>query len=356
MVILEINTEKNWRGGEKQTLLTAEGLIQQGHTVHLACKTHSALYQKATSKNIPIIAIRSNIQLFLFLVFKGSRYNIIHAHTAKALTPCALAKPFYAAKVVFSRRHYKVPASFFSKWKYNAADYITTISHYIKNRLVQADITTPIDVIYDASILIQPNAIRIENEYKTFAQSNKKILATVAAFEEEKDPFTLVKAIEKLYNKRTDFIFIHFGSGSLLDQVKQLIIEKNLKSVYFFMGQTPAIEELYSLFDVFVMASKNEGFGSSVIDAFLNKVPVVSTDAGGLNELVTERGYVAKTENAADLFEQIQSCLSNSNEELIANAFEFATTQLSSESIQQQYAELFFRLTQPTIHPTQRKV
>jgi len=356
MTVLEINTEKNWRGGEKQTLLTAEGLIHQGFTVQLACKVNSVLYQKARSKNISTIAIRSNIQLFLFLLFNGSRYSIIHVHTSKALTPCVLSKPFHSAKIIFSRRHYKTPSSFFSKWKYNTADYITTISQYIKNRLMKAGVKGPIDVIHDASILMPANAARVENEYNTYTRTNKQILATVAAFEAEKDPYTLVEAIAKLHATRTDFIFLHFGSGSLLDEVKQLVVDKKLESVYFFMGQTHSIEELYTLFDVFIMASKNEGFGSSVIDAYLNKVPVVSTDAGGLKELVSNRGYVAKTGNATDLFEQIQACLTHSNETLIANAFAFATTQLSTEYIQQQYAELFLKLTQPTVHPTQGEI
>jgi glycosyltransferase involved in cell wall biosynthesis len=356
MVVLEINTEKNWRGGEKQTLLTAEGLIHQGHIVALACKKDSILLQKAHAKNISTIAIHSNIQLFLFLLFNGSKYNIIHVHTAKALTPCVLSKPFHSAKIVFSRRHYKTPSSFFSKWKYNAADYITTISQYIKNRLVDAGIKKAIDVIYDASTLMPANRARIEDEYNAYTKETKKILATVAALEDEKDPHTLVEAIEKLHAIRTDFIFLHFGSGSLLDEIKQLVIEKKLESVYFFMGQTHSIEELYTLFDVFIIASKNEGFGSSVIDAFLNQVPVVSTDAGGLKELVSNRGYVAKTGNATDLFEQIQACLTHSNGTLISNALDFATTQLSSEYIQQQYAELFLKLTQPTVHPTQGEI
>lgn len=356
MRILEINTEKDWRGGEKQTLLTAEGLLDKGHTVHIACKKNSILHQKSQSKNISTIALHCNFQLFIFLLFKGSSYSLIHVHTAKALTPCVLSKPFHSAKIVFSRRHYKTPSSFFSKWKYNAADYITTISLYIKKRLQEATIHVPIDVIHDASILIPPNILRIESEYKKFTQTGKKIIATVAALEDEKDPYTLVDAIVKLHATRTDFIFLHFGSGSLLIKLKQLILEKNLESVYILMGQTPAIEELYSLFDVFVMASKNEGFGSSVIDAFFNKVPVVSTDAGGLNELVRERGYVSKTGDAGDLFDQIQYCLSNPNGARITNAYTFATTQLSTEFIQKQYEQLFFRLTQPTVDPTQGKI
>lgn len=349
MRILEINTEKGWRGGEKQTLLTTEGLLQKKHEVILVCKKKSVLHQKAISRSIPHVAISSNIDLFFYLILNARTFDIVHTHTAKALTPCVLAKSFVNAKVVFSRRHYRVPSSFFSKWKYNSADFITTVSQYIKRRLTDAGITSPIEVIYDASILFIPNTVRIQHEFNKFISKEKKIIATVAAFEHEKDPFTLLDAIEKLSKLRNDFVFLHFGSGSLEAEIKQAIIDRNLQSVYYCLGQTSSIEELYSMFDIFVMSSKNEGFGSSVIDAFLNKVAVVSTDAGGLKELVTGRGYLAESGNAQSLSEQLNLCLSNPSEENIDKAYHFATTELSNATIQRKYEELFIKLAQPAV-------
>lgn len=356
MRILEINTEKNWRGGEKQTLLTTEGLLQLGHDVTLICIKNSVLHQKAVSRKIPHVAFVSNGLLFFYLLFFGRKYSIIHTHTAKSLTPCILAKVFFNAKVIFSRRHYKVPSSLFSRWKYNAADYITTVSEYIKTQLINKGIKVPIEVIYDASIRVNPNTIRIQHEYTRFKTSGKKIIATVAAFEYEKDPYTLLNAIEKLSRERNDFIFLHFGSGSLENEIKQAINNRKMQSVYFCLGQTSSVEELYSMFDIFVISSKNEGFGSSVIDAFLNKVAVVSTDAGGLKELVSGRGYVAQTENAQSLFEQLNLCLSNPSVEIIDKAYDFAQTELSTETIQRRYEALFIELTQPAVKPAKSKV
>lgn len=349
MRILEINTEKGWRGGEKQTLLTAEGLAQKGHGITVVCKKKSALHQKVVSENIPHVALKNNVDLFFYLMLHARKFDIIHTHTAKALTPCILAKTFFNTKVVFSRRHHKVPSSSFSKWKYSSADFITTVSQYIKARLTNAEIKAPIEVIHDASILVLPNQRRIQHEFNRFILSGKKIIATVAAFEDEKDPYTLLNAIEKLSTVRNDFVFLHFGSGRMEQEIKQAITTKNMQAVYYCLGQTHTIEELYSMFDVFVMSSKNEGFGSSVIDAFLNKVPVISTDAGGLKELVTGRGYLAETGNAQQLFEQINTCVSNPSAELVAKAYDFATNDLSSPSIQKQYEQLFIQLTQPAV-------
>jgi glycosyltransferase involved in cell wall biosynthesis len=351
MRILEINTEQYWRGGEKQTLLTTEGLLQKSHDVVLLCKKNSTLHQKAISRAIPYVSISSNIDLFFYLIINARKFDIIHTHTAKSLTPCILSRFTHNTKVVFSRRHHKIPSSFFSKWKYNAADFITTVSQYIKKRLVDGGISAPVKVIHDASIFVVPNPIRIQHHYNKYLRLGKKIIATVAAFEHEKDPHTLLAAIEALSKVRTDFIFLHFGSGSLEYEISQEITHRNLGSVYYCLGQTNSIEELYSMFDVFVISSKNEGFGSSVIDAFLNNVPVVSTDAGGLKELVEGRGYLAETGNPQCLCEQINKCLSSDSSEQIKKAYLFASTELSTDTIQTQYEELFTRLTNPTVHP-----
>jgi len=236
-----------------------------------------------------------------------------------------------------------------SKWKYNSADYITTVSQYIKTCLTNTGIKAPIEVIHDASIRINPNPIRIQHDFNRFLFSGKKIIATVAAFEHEKDPYTLLDAIEKLSRLRNDFVFLHFGSGSLESGIKQAIKERKLQTVYYCLGQTSSIEELYSMFNIFVMSSKNEGFGSSVIDAFLNKIAVVSTDAGGLKELVSGRGYLAEAGNAESIFEQLNLCMSNPSEDMINKAYDFATTELSTSTIQAQYEKLFIRLTQPAV-------
>src|SRR6185369_88190 len=109
------------------------------------------------------------------------------------------------------------------------------------------------------------------------------------------DPLTLLKGIQKLSQRRSDFNFLHFGAGELEEEVAQRIKELHLQHRYFLMGFAHKVEDFYSLFDVFVMTSKQEGLGSSVLDAFIRKVPVVSTNAGGLKDLLAnDRGIACE--------------------------------------------------------------
>ena len=58
MNILEVNTEKSWRGGERQTIYNAEGLIYLKHDVTLLCLKGFPLSQHAKEKGIKVVEIK----------------------------------------------------------------------------------------------------------------------------------------------------------------------------------------------------------------------------------------------------------------------------------------------------------
>ncbi|HEX04204.1 MAG TPA: glycosyltransferase family 1 protein, partial [Bacteroidetes bacterium] len=53
MRVLQINTERTWRGGERQTLYTIEGLIEAGVEVGLVCRDGFPLDRAV--KGMPVI-------------------------------------------------------------------------------------------------------------------------------------------------------------------------------------------------------------------------------------------------------------------------------------------------------------
>ena len=59
--------------------------------------------------------------------------------------------------------------------------------------------------------------------------------------------------------------------------------------------------------DVFLITSKTEGLGTSILDAFISEVPVVATEAGGIPELVKdeETGLLAAVGDYKKLAEQV---------------------------------------------------
>jgi glycosyltransferase involved in cell wall biosynthesis len=129
------------------------------------------------------------------------------------------------------------------------------------------------------------------------------VLATAAALTAEKDPLTLVDAVHALSRQRSDFVFLHLGAGGSEEAATHARVRAlGLESVYRLAGFRDGIEDLYRLMDAFVLSSRHEALGSSVLDAFLYGVPVVATDAGGLPELLGDgRGLVSPVGDAAAL-------------------------------------------------------
>ena len=310
--ILELNFEKTWRGGERQTLYNMIGFRDSGYDVELICKKGFPLEKKARELNFKTHSFSSTFSVYFYLIFKCRNYKFLHAQTSHILTYCVFSKWFHKTPIVFSRRVDFVPKGFLTHLKYKYTDYVTGVSQAIKIIIQNFGIKN-VAVISDIAVKQNLNKERalkvlIENNI----DSTKKIIGTLAAFVDHKDPLTLVKAIKLLSEKRSDFVFLHFGNGELQTDIQQKIKEYNLGEYYKVMGFYDNAEDFFSILDVFVMSSKEEGLGSSVLDAFLYEVPVASTTAGGLADLVKEsRAEICEKQNPQALENCISVLISN---------------------------------------------
>jgi glycosyltransferase involved in cell wall biosynthesis len=94
------------------------------------------------------------------------------------------------------------------------------------------------------------------------------------------------------------------GKGHLRDELETLALELGLGDHVTWVG-APArstMPDVYRNADVFVLASRHESFGVVVIEALASGVPVVATECGGPEEIVTPAcGALAPPEDAAAL-------------------------------------------------------
>ena len=345
MKILQVNTEKTWRGGERQTLYNIQGFLQTGHEVELLCKKNFPLYQKATPLNIPIHAIGNGLQAILYLIKNGKKFDVIHAQTASAQMYGVISSLFHKTKVVYTRRVDFVPKGFFTKLKYNRTHKLVAISSAIKSILENFGLKN-ISVIPDIAIAKKLNKDRAEKLIHFKGWHNKKIISSVAALVPHKDPLTMVQVIYHLSQLRDDFMFLHFGEGNLQQEVEKEIAHLNISRWYHLMGHVDEVEDFFSIFDVFVMSSQEEGLGSSVLDAFLYKVPVVSTNAGGLQEVVEGNGLVCDVKDAKAIALSINELLNDANlrNDITEAAYENVITKYAAQTITKRYEEVFDQL------------
>ena len=288
MRILMLNFEKGWRGGERQTLLTMQEFRKAGHEVALLARRNGKLAPAALQAGFLVYPESSVAGLCRCLLRHRSAYDVFHAQTANTVTWLAILKPLLNGITVFTRRTAfpvtRRPA--LTAWKWKQIDVLVAVIQAAAaepHRLgVPVHHVIPSAVIYNA-----PDEVAIDALRKQYSLDGRRVIATAAAFTVEKDPLTLVQAVYHLRQQRDDFVFLHFGeSGPLQASARQRVHELGLQDYYIFAGFHENIADAYRLMDIFVITSRHEAVGGVVLDAFLYGVPVVSTAAGGLEEVV----------------------------------------------------------------------
>jgi glycosyltransferase involved in cell wall biosynthesis len=346
MRILEINTEKTWRGGERQTFFTLTSLRSAGVQLSLMARKGFPLAQKAKEAGFHVHAVSGGLwSSFFFLAFKARTHaDVLHAQTAKALTFCFLSKPFHRLPIVYTRRVDFIPKGKLTLMKYRACTRLVAISKAIQKILENQGLgpVVLIPSMIEPSVLNAKRGNQLLKDLKV--PEGKRILGTAAALVDHKDPHTLMAALQKLKCIRTDWVFIHLGDGVLKEEMQTMAHSLGLDDFYIQAGHISQPEDLIQLFSLFVMSSKEEGLGSSVLDAFLYEVPVVSTNAGGLKELLeNERGISVSVGDSEGLASAIDLVLQDAmvREKSVSNAKAYVLQRHSAAYHAAAYGSLF---------------
>jgi glycosyltransferase involved in cell wall biosynthesis len=118
------------------------------------------------------------------------------------------------------------------------------------------------------------------------------LACTVGALVPHKDHATLLHAARLL---AADFPALHWviaGEGELRPVLQWLAAEVGVTDRVHLLGHVSQPLGVIADADIYVMSSREEGLGTSVLDAMAVGIPVASTSAGGLPEMLHEGGGI----------------------------------------------------------------
>ncbi|MGK2934981.1 MAG: glycosyltransferase [Gemmatimonadaceae bacterium] len=110
LVVLHLDTERGWRGGERQALWLARSLADRGHVSMVAARPGEPFAQRAAQAGLTVVPCAPGFEfdpvavLELRAVIRRRRVQIVHAHTGHAVALAALATIGTDAKTVVTRR------------------------------------------------------------------------------------------------------------------------------------------------------------------------------------------------------------------------------------------------------------
>ncbi|AEA33312.1 glycosyltransferase family 4 protein [Hippea maritima] len=350
MKVLHVDTEKGFRGGEQQLLWLAEGLAQKGIDTAVAC-IEDKLYLRCSEAGIKTIKLsKSRVKNIKKLIKISDDFDIIHAHTSNAHTICALAKIFKNKPLIYTRRvDYKPKGDPITKFKYKITDKIICVARYVCEVLRHTIGIEELVVIHSSTNpllekMVDPEKVRnIKNQFKPL-----KIIGTATALTTQKNIPNLIEAAEIVLKRRSDVVFLVVGEGALKDKIRELIERKKMAEKFKLIGFKKDIENYIKAFDLFVLPSDFEGLSGAVLNAMLLKIPVVSTDAGGLSEVVfdKETGILVQRNNPEILAKAIETVLEDKDlrKKIVENAYRLVKENFSVDKMVEKYIKLYKEL------------
>lgn len=167
----------------------------------------------------------------------------------------------------------------------NQSDGVTAVSENLKE-----DTYNHFDIQKDIRVI--PNFIDMnrfslkakDHFKKAIAPNNERIVVHTSNFRKVKRTQDVIRIFEKL-QKEVPSKLLMVGDGPDRVYSEQLCRELGICDDVRFLGKQDAVEEILSVSDLFIMPSESESFGLAALEAMACKVPVITSNAGGLPEL-----------------------------------------------------------------------
>jgi L-malate glycosyltransferase len=152
----------------------------------------------------------------------------------------------------------------------------------------------------------------------------------------------LVRAIEKLKEKKHKVKLQIIGEGNEQEELEKLVAKLDLKNEVEFIGviKRDEIVRRFAAARIFVSTSLNEGMSNAMLEALASGLPIVATNTGGTAEMVRDglNGFVIEMKDVQDTVDKIESIILNEEiERRMAKESRILAESLSWKSVADSY-------------------
>jgi glycosyltransferase involved in cell wall biosynthesis len=323
--VLRVITRLNIGGPSIQAASLTERLRERGYDTLLVhgslgasegdmryLLSPSARAQQLTSLRRPIAPLHDALAVGRILdILREWRPDIVHTHMAKAGTVGRLATAIYnrtagrnrPARVVHTY-HGHVLEGYFSPLKNKTfvgierqlarvTDRIVAISPEIRRELLEdyrigrSDQYRVVPLGFDLSPFVAVDERARRDARVALGLDNAaRVVATIGRLTAIKQHALFVETAALVAAQAPDVVFLIAGDGELRQELEALVRARGLEPRVRFLGWRRDLATVYGASDVFLLTSRNEGTPVALIESLAAGVPGVSTDVGGVRDVV----------------------------------------------------------------------
>ncbi|MDB5227381.1 MAG: glycosyltransferase [Bacteroidota bacterium] len=350
MKILHLNSNKIWRGGEQQVNHMLNYRSDK-FDKYLFCPENSELEKRNTHLKEKIFTYKKSLGINISAARALKKicgqlgFDLLHLHDSHAINTYIIANLLGMNVPAVIHRH--VNFSVHSKWKYryNKIQRIICVSDEVKKTMMAVVKEKELSVVHPGIDVQKFRSTEIKNylHKELNIPGEKKIVGIVTSLEKEKNVAEFVAVANKMLGQRKDIVFVIIGDGKQKEKFANLKLYTDI----YFLGFRNDIPEILSDLDLFLFTSLNEGFGLVLLESMAAKVPVVTTNAGSIKDIITNarNGMIYESGNINDAIEKIELVLSDENlsDAINKNAFEYVQqfdVTLMNQKIEEIYSSI----------------
>jgi N-acetyl-alpha-D-glucosaminyl L-malate synthase BshA len=176
----------------------------------------------------------------------------------------------------------------------NKSDVVTCVSESLKRDTLESfEIKKEVEVI--------PNFIDIELyrgdkncRRAQIAPNGERIITHISNMRKVKRIQDVISVFAGI-RAQVNAVLLMIGDGPEREKAEQQVRELGLTDAVKFFGKTNEVRRLLCMSDLFLLTSESESFGLVALEAMAARVPVLSTNSGGIPEVNVhgETGYLS---------------------------------------------------------------
>lgn len=188
----------------------------------------------------------------------------------------------------------------------NQSDAITAVSNNLREEtFANFRIEKEIDVIHNFVDIKRFTKKPIDAFRKVIAPNGERIVLHASNFRKIKRIGDVIRIFAGL-KKEVPAKLLLVGDGPERPMAEELARELDICDDVRFVGKQQDMEEIYAIADLFLLPSEYESFGLAALEAMAGGSPVITTNAGGLPEIILDgkNGYMSPVGDIAHMTEQ----------------------------------------------------
>jgi N-acetyl-alpha-D-glucosaminyl L-malate synthase BshA len=182
----------------------------------------------------------------------------------------------------------------------NQSDAITAVSQNLRDETYSTfKIEKEIEVIHNFVDVARFNRKGIDAFKKVIAPNGERVLLHASNFRKLKRVQDVVRIFNNV-QKEIPSTLLFVGDGPERATAEDLSRQLGICDSIRFVGKQEQMEDILAIADLFLLTSEYESFGLAALEAMAAGVPVVSTNAGGLSEIMVD-GVTGYMGNVGDI-------------------------------------------------------